>query len=162
MLNPFIPTLTLLAALGSAIVGGVLLAFSSFVMSALVRLPPSQGVAAMQAINVTVINPVFMTIFFGTGAVCLSLAFAQSVARGLMDAALVVTASLAYLIGCLGVTIAFNVPLNDALAALPPQTPETAAYWLRYLSSWTFWNHVRTAAAIAAAAGLTLAFRNGL
>jgi uncharacterized membrane protein len=46
----------------------------------------------------------------------------------------------------------FNVPLNDALAAVDPSSPAAATLWTRYLSDWTFWNHVRTVASTAACA----------
>src|SRR5262245_11299348 len=65
---------TLLAALGSALIAGVFFACSTFVMPALTRLPAAQGIAAMQSINVTVINRWFLSAFLGTGAVCLALA----------------------------------------------------------------------------------------
>ena len=39
--------LTLIAAIGCGLVAGVFFAFSSFVMKALARLQPAQGVAAM-------------------------------------------------------------------------------------------------------------------
>jgi uncharacterized membrane protein len=51
----------------------------------------------------------------------------------------------------------FNVPRNNALAAVSPSSMEAAALWTDYLSTWTFWNHVRTAAALAASALLILA-----
>jgi uncharacterized membrane protein len=62
------------------------------------------------------------------------------------------------------VTIACNVTLNDALALvsdLPsalakPDSPEGATLWAKYLNDWTFWNHVRTIAALAAAALFTV------
>src|SRR5262250_333720 len=63
--------LVFLAAIGSGIVAGVFFAFSSFVMAALGRISPAQAVAAMNSINVTVINPSFMTAFVGTGVLCL-------------------------------------------------------------------------------------------
>ena len=56
--------LILLAIVGSAASGGIFFAFSTFVMQALAQLPPAQGIAAMQAINITVINPWFMMAFF--------------------------------------------------------------------------------------------------
>src|SRR5918992_1573611 len=65
--------LTLATAVASGLVGGVFFAFSNFVMKALGRLRPSEGAAAMQAINVTVINPLFMTALFGTGLTSLVL-----------------------------------------------------------------------------------------
>src|ERR687895_1966757 len=66
--------ITLATAVGAGLVGGVFFAFSNFVMQALGRLRPSEGAAAMQAINITVINPLFMTALFGMGLVSLVLA----------------------------------------------------------------------------------------
>ena len=65
--------LTFLAALGTGSVGGVFFAFSSFVMKALSRLPPAQGIAAMQSINLSVINLSFAIQLFGTAALCVFL-----------------------------------------------------------------------------------------
>jgi hypothetical protein len=65
--------------------------------------------------------------------------------------------SLFYLVGIIAVTIIFNVPLNDALAAAGADTPEGAALWTRYLTEWTAWNHVRTVSGIAALACFIMA-----
>jgi uncharacterized membrane protein len=62
--------LTLLAALGCGLMAGIFFAFSAFVMKALSRLPASEGMAAMQAINVAILNPLFFVVFFGTLALC--------------------------------------------------------------------------------------------
>ena len=66
--------LKLVSALGCGAYGRVFFAFSSFVMKALGRIPPAQGIASMQSINVAVINPSFFAVFFGTAVVCLYLA----------------------------------------------------------------------------------------
>jgi uncharacterized membrane protein len=66
--------LELVAALGCGLVAGVFFAFSTFVMPALARLQPPQGITAMQSINITAINPLFMLAIFGTAAACLFLA----------------------------------------------------------------------------------------
>ena len=58
----------LAAALGSGLIGGLFFAFSSFVMKALGRLPPAKGIAAMQEINVVVLNPLFFAAFSTGGA----------------------------------------------------------------------------------------------
>jgi uncharacterized membrane protein len=50
---------------------GLFFTFSTFVTKALSRLPPGEGMAAMQAINSAILNPLFFTLFFGTVAVCL-------------------------------------------------------------------------------------------
>lgn len=53
--------LILLATIGSSLSGGIFFAFSTFVMQALAKQPTAQGIATMQAINITVINPWFMS-----------------------------------------------------------------------------------------------------
>ncbi|WP_421656758.1 DUF1772 domain-containing protein [Leptothermofonsia sp. ETS-13] len=109
----------------------------------------------MQSINITVINPWFMIAFIGTGIVCLILIviLLQWQQPGV---AYLLVASLLYLVGSLGVTIAFNVPLNDALAVVKSNSTEGAAFWANYLKNWTFWNHVRTIASLAAAVLFTV------
>jgi uncharacterized membrane protein len=149
--------LKLVALLGCALIAGVFFAFSSFVMSALSRLQPVQGMAAMQSINITVINPLFMGVFLGTAVVCLLLVLLSLLRLDRSDAIYAIVGSLLYLVGTFGVTIAFNVPLNDALAVVNPDSPEGASVWASYLINWTYWNHVRTGAAIAAAIALALA-----
>lgn len=48
-----------------------------------------------------------------------------------------------------------HVPLNYALASVDPLGGDAAGRWSRFLAGWTVWNHVRCAAALAAAALLT-------
>jgi uncharacterized membrane protein len=159
--NDLRPVLAFSAALGCGLIAGVFFAFSAFVMRAFGRLSPSQGIAAMQSVNVAVLNPVFLSVFMGTAALCvvaIVFAFLRWQAPG---AAYLLAGGLLYLIGTFLVTVAFNVPRNDALAAVAPTDPESARLWASYLSSWTAWNHVRTAAALLASAAFTLAFRSG-
>jgi uncharacterized membrane protein len=148
--------LKIASTLGCGLTAGVLFAFSSFIMNALARLPPAQGIAAMQFINVTVVNPSFFGVFFGTAVICLYLAVRSVLSWGQPDASLMLAGSLLYIVGTILVTIAFNVPLNNALAAVQPESAEGATLWATYLSSWTAWNHVRTLAALAAAASFTI------
>lgn len=147
----------LFSALGCGLIAGAFFAFSTFVMNALARLPPSQGIAAMQSINIAVINPWFMSVFMGTTAACLFLVVSSLVRWQQPGAAYVLAGSLLYVIGTFLVTVVFNVPLNDALASVDPGNPESATFWVRYVSQWTVWNHVRTVAAVAAATLFTLA-----
>jgi len=149
--------LTLFAALGCGLMAGVFFAFSAFVMKALGRLPTAQGIAAMQSINVAVINPWFMAVFLGTAAACMLLVVFGLVGWDRPGTVYRLVGSLLYLGGTFLVTIVFNVPRNDTLAAVEPASAESATLWARYLASWTAWNHVRTVAALAAAASLTIA-----
>lgn len=151
--------LTLFTALGCALVAGVFFAFSTFVMNALARLQPKEGIIAMQSINITAINPLFMLALFGTAMACIFLAISSVLKWHQPGAAYLLVGSLLYLIGTVLVTIAFNVPLNDALAIAKPDSTEGANLWARYLTNWTFWNHVRTIAALAAALTIALGDR---
>jgi len=157
MIDTWIPILTLLTALGCGLIAGAFFAFSTFVMKALAQLPPAQGIAATQSINIVVINPMFMTAFLGTAVACLVLAFSSFIRWHKPGAAYLLVGSLLYLIGTIMVTMVFNVPRNDALASVNPASAEGANLWTGYVAGWTTWNHVRTAAALAAAALLTIA-----
>jgi uncharacterized membrane protein len=149
--------LKLFAIIGCAVIGGAFLAFSTFIMNALSRLPPAQGIAAMQSINITVINPLFMTALFGTAVACVLLAIAAVPKLPQVNAVYLVVGCLLYLIGAIGVTIAGNIPLNDALAKVDPDSIAGSNLWTRYLSEWTWWNHLRTLAALLASLSLLLA-----
>lgn len=148
-------TALVVAAVGCGLVGGVFFAFSTFVLRALARLPPAQGIVAMQSINVTAVSPAFMSALFGTAVACLATAIASAQRWGEAGAVAALAGSLLYLIGTIAVTIVFNVPRNDALAAVDPASAEGARLWADYLRSWTSWNHVRTVASMAAAVLLT-------
>lgn len=156
-LDKSIFALTLLAALGSGLIAGVFFAFSTFVMKALARLPPSEGIAAMQAINVTVLNPWFLGVFFSTAVACVVALFVALTHWREPGAVYLLVGGAFYLIGTFLVTIVFNVPKNQALASNAPSGPDAANVWTGYLVSWTNWNHVRTAAAFVAAALFSIA-----
>jgi uncharacterized membrane protein len=157
MLNTLLFLLTFLATLGSGLMAGFFFAFSTPVMGALGRLPPMHGIAAMQSINILVINPLFLCAFMGTAVVCAILAVSALFTWHVPGSLALVVGALLYVAGTFLVTMLFNVPLNDALAVVAPDSAEGAGLWTRYLSTWTNWNHVRTVAALAAAALLTLA-----
>ena len=150
-------SLTLVAALGAGLVAGIFFAFSAFIMSALGRLPPESGISAMQSINVVVLNPVFFFVFFGTAVLSLVLAIAALIGWSEASAPYLLAGSLLYLVGTILVTMVFNVPLNNSLASVSANSAEGASVWKRYLSAWTSWNHVRTAASLAASASFIMA-----
>ncbi len=152
--------LILLATVGSAVSGGIFFAFSTFVMHALAKLPSAQGIATMQSINITVINPWFMAAFFAPAMAGVLLSVSLLFQWQPTIAVYLLTASLLYLVGTIGVTVAGNVPLNDALAVVTPTSIKGSTLWSQYLTDWTFWNHVRTAAALLAAILFAIALRH--
>ena len=150
----FLIQITILAY---AFVGGVFLAFSDFIMRSLASTGGHGGVEAMQMINREVFSWVFMLLFLGMAPV--SLAIAAYGIFGLSGPAstLIMFAGLVYLIGCFGVTVFCNVPMNEALAGMDVSDEATRDYWLKtYVPRWTFWNSVRTIACAVAAASLLL------
>ena len=78
------------------------------------------------------------------GVLCRLLRDGRTVSLALAVAALVgwsvpylLAGSLLYLVGTILVTIVFNVPLNNRLASVTPDSTEGAGLWTRYLSTWT-------------------------
>lgn len=151
--------LTFAAFLGSGLMAGLFFAFSTAVMAALARLPAGQGATAMNAINLVIQNPVFLAVFMGTALVCAALAVKAVLGWSQPGSLWLLAGSLFYLVGIFGITVVFNVPLNDALAAVDPASSEGTALWTRYLDEWVFWNHVRTVSGIVSLASFWLAGR---
>lgn len=140
------------AALGSGLMAGLYFVFSIAVMPALGRLPTSAGVTAMQTINKVIVNPWFLAVFFGTGLICLALIGAAATGSVGGHGTFVTIACLLYLAGNIGVTMLFNVPLNNQLAAAEPTSADAARVWGDYLIVWTHWNHVRVVSCLTSAA----------
>lgn len=143
------------ALLGSALIGGVFFAFSSFVMKALARIPSAEGIAAMQSINVVVLNPSFLGAFMGTAAISLVVAVLAFNDFGTASAGFFWAGSLLYLVGTFLVTVLGNVPLNNQLEKVSATSPDSTELWNHYLNRWTMLNTVRTAAAVIAALSFT-------
>ena len=149
--------LTVLCAACAGVIGGVFFAFSVFIMRALADLPPEQGVAAMQRINVRVITPWFLVIFLGAVPL-LALAAVMAFRDAASHASVwLLVAFLIYTVGSVGVTMVFNVPRTNRLAALVADSSEANAYWPGYVKEWLRWNHVRTVSSVLAAAACVLA-----
>ena len=160
-MDGFLFALTLVTAVASGLVRGVFFPFSNFVMEALGRLRPSEGAAAMQSINITVINPAFMTALFGTGVASVVL-----IGWGLADldeayAGWLIAAGAIYVIGEIATTGGYHVPRNNALARVDPESEEGARVWQTYLVEWTRMNHVRTVAGLASCALFAVALQAG-
>ena len=144
-------SIAVLAPLGAALAGGIFFAFSNFVMKALAHLPSSEGIAAMQSINIVVINPGFMGVFMGTVVLSLCMIGLALFRWNDPSAIFFLGGAVFYIAGSCFVTIFANVPLNDQLAALSSTDPGGANVWNHYLDRWTMWNHVRALASIMAA-----------
>lgn len=150
-----------MALLGAACIGGIFFTFSNFVMPALARLPSKEGRHAMQAINITVLNIGFLSVFIGTGAFGLAATVTLWITAGLPNAVMTLVASVIYLVGVIGVTGLGNVPLNESLAHQTDAAKTADEQWERYLVRWTRLNSLRATASLVAAALLVVAWPVG-
>ncbi|OIK15114.1 hypothetical protein BIV60_10300 [Bacillus sp. MUM 116] len=157
MHDKFISLLIFFAALGSGLIAGTFFAFSTFVMNALARLPSHHGIAAMQSINIVVLNRLFLTVFTGTALVSLILLPISLFNWKDTPVVFIFAGSLLYLLGSFLVTGVCNVPLNDTLANLDVKDAASASLWKEYIVKWKAWNHVRTIASLTAMVSFILA-----
>lgn len=152
--------------LGAAIFG-FFFAWVCSTMWGLDAAEPRVAIAAMQAMNASVRNAVFFPAFFLTPvAMAITAALLLNAQR---DAAIAFGIGAAiYLIGGLILTLAVNVPMNEALAhiAIPDDPIAAADIWQSYSERWQIWNQIRTVASgiafLAAAYGAFLIDRNAL
>lgn len=146
-MSPLVFYLAHFVVLAYAMVGGVFLAFSDFIMRALSMTRGHGGVETMQTINREVFRWVFMMLFLGLAPASLLIAAYGAIVVEHGPGLLMSLAGLAYFAGCFGVTVFFNVPMNETLAGMETSADATRDYWTRtYLPRWSFWNTVRTVA----------------
>jgi uncharacterized membrane protein len=161
MNDRYVFSATLFSAVGAGLIAGLFCTFSVFMMKALDRLPPAQGIAAMQSINKTIVNPLFMLAFMGTAAACAVLGVVALFRLDRPEGKWLLAGSLLYLVGCIMLTGGYHIPRNDKLDTFDPTTAEAARYWATYLKEWTFWNHARSLSAIGATVSFIMALRVG-
>lgn len=149
--------LTVVAALGSAIFAGVFFAFSVLVMPSLARTAVAPAVGVMQRINVAALRPAFLLPFLGTAVGCAAVAGWALVGSSGAAAGYLITGGVLYLLGDFGLTIGYHVPRNESLDRVDPAGPAAAASWHAYHGGWIRLNHVRAAAAAAAAVCFVIA-----
>jgi uncharacterized membrane protein len=132
------------AALSSGLMAGVYFAFSVFIMKAFDKIETAQSVAAMNSINEIILRSLFMPVFFGSSIISFLLVVVAFVYWGEAGAGLALIAGLVYFVGMFACTVVFNVPLNNGLARLGPDSNNAQQIWSHYLITWTKWNHLRT------------------
>lgn len=147
-----VAVITVFAAVGAGLVGGLLFAFSNVVMGSLDGESPEIAGRVMNRINVVIVNPLFVLLFAGTAVASAVLVIAE-LADGSDGSWLRIAGAACYLLGVIGVTAGFHIPRNNRLAAAP--VDELGAAWVSFVRPWTVGNHVRAVAAAAAALLLT-------
>jgi len=157
MLEDIAVAMAVVASVGTGLLAGLYFIFSTCVMTALARLPRGQSVAAMNAINEVILNPAFFLVFFGTTAVAIGLIVVGAAETGRPSAVWQSAGAILLILSNLGVTVAFNVPLNNKLAKVEPDDANVGEAWTKYHRPWVAWNHVRTLGCIGALCCFTMA-----
>ena len=150
--TPWWPDAALIAAtVLIGLVAGVFALYSHTIMPGLARTDDRTFVGAFQAIDRSIINPWFMTSVFGALLLTGVAVFGQLGAASRTTVAWLIGAFVLYL-GAIVITLAVNVPLNDAVkAAGDPDTLTNLAQVRADFDEgrWVAWNHVRTVATLA-------------
>ena len=133
-----------LAGLTAAVVAGVFLTFSDFVMRALGASAASAGAEAMQHINRVVYRSLFMVLLLGSVPLAGALLIVALTSAPAAVAYWMGAGALSYFLGVFVVTAFGNVPMNQKFDALDHTSYAGQGYWFVYLKSWTRLNHVRT------------------
>ena len=135
-----------------ALVSGVFLTFSDFVMRSLNGAQTAAGVEVMQVINREVYSSLFMFLLLGMSALSPFLIGYAYLHLAGYAANLIMAGAALYLVGVFVVSLVFNVPMNNRLEAREYAGPEAASYWAKtYMPRWTFWNGIRAIASAASA-----------
>lgn len=152
-MSPFIFVVLQVSIVAYALIGGVFLAFSDFIMRSLAYTGGVGGVEAMQVINREVFRWIFMALFLGMAVVSVFVVIYSVTNLAGGPGTLILIGAVVYLLGCFAVTVFFNVPMNEALAGMDLSSDMTKDYWTNtYLPGWTMWNTIRTASCTVSAA----------
>jgi uncharacterized membrane protein len=147
---------TTAAALGSAVFGGVLFAFSTFVMPGLDASPSAAAITTMQQINRAAPRSLLAVDMVATLVLCLAagIAAALRLRHGADLGTVLVVVGAALYVASFVITAAYHIPRNDAFDSVVATGADAARVWHDYAASWELWNHVRAGAALAGAASM--------
>ena len=131
---------------------GLFYAWSVSVIPGTQKLADPTYLETMQSINRAILNPRFFLIFFGS-VVFLSIASIYQFHISKMTFWLMLSASIFYLFGTVGVTALGNVPLNDQLDLLKLaelDSDKIEAFRAFYETNWNRLHLIRTVFAVMA------------
>lgn len=134
------------ALLLSGAIAGFFYAYSVSVMRGFDAVAPAHAITAMQGINATIRNASFAPAFFGAPLTALAAALLLVTLRRRAAGIAMLAAVLVYVLGAFWPTFAINVPMNEALAGIEPDSADAAQNWAGYAARWTWWNGVRATA----------------
>lgn len=135
----------------TALIAGLLYAYSCSVNIGLGQLPDAEYISAMQAINRAIQNPLFFISFMGTLfllPLSTYLHYGQPVSTRFW---LLLAATVVYILGVIGVTALGNVPLNNMLESFNLKAAslnDMAQQRSKFENAWNQFHTIRTWAAV--------------
>ncbi|MEN8788377.1 MAG: anthrone oxygenase family protein [Flavobacteriaceae bacterium] len=140
----------LIATLLTGLSAGLCFTWSNAVTTGLARLDDVSYLQAFQQMNRTIINPVFLLVFFGPSL----FALITTIQHRFLPAQMLwmlIFATVAYFLGVTLVTVFGNVPINEALDSTDlSEISDSGAQALRTMfeDKWTKYHLIRTYASI--------------
>lgn len=155
MLTPLNITLIVTATI-TALIAGLFYSWSISVTPGLGRLPDASYVSAFQACNRAILNPMFLTCFLGAAVLLPLSTYLHYTPAPSARFWLLLAASVLYLAGVLGVTMAGNVPMNEALDKFDVQHASAEAIAQVRKQFENRWNNLNTIRTIASTLSVVL------
>merc|ERR1719276_734595 len=117
----------------------------------------------MNEINIVIVNPLFILCFFGglVSAYPAKVLYQHPEDYSKQARYYAMASTLVFFFGEVLVTISQNVPRNNALLAVDPESEEGVSYWEKeFLQGWVAWNNTRCIFSVISAflGGLCLSF----
>lgn len=147
----------LLATMTTGLTAGVYTDWSNAIMPGLGTTDDRTFVAAFQALDTAITNPLFLGVEFTGSLLLITLALVLHLRSGRRATLLWLTVALASYLVSVAITLGVNEPLNQQLRSLTDATADTdlaAARALLDEARWTAWNTVRALATLTAFASL--------
>ena len=136
------------AAISTGLMAGIYFAFSTFIMQSFASIESVHSLTAMNSINKTIVRSPFIVVFFGSTIAAVILVVSTLIQPVGNSVGLVLFAGVIFFLGNFVCTAVFNIPLNNSLVNLDPQSGESIQVWKQYVKSWSNWNHVRAATSL--------------
>jgi uncharacterized membrane protein len=147
--------LLFLALLATGLSAGLFFGWAVSVIPGTRRVDGRAYVTTMQAINQAIVNPAFIVVFVGAAFLLVAATIAALVTGSAPEGWWLLAATVIYMPGVLGTTVAGNLPLNDALAEIDLSSAtdaDVASAREMYEEPWNRLHNIRTAAAVLALA----------
>jgi uncharacterized membrane protein len=143
--------LTYLASLTTTgLSAGLFFAWSFSVTPGLAKINDTAYILAMQSMNRAILNPTFFLVFMGPLLLLPLSTYLSYTGTGSLRFWLLAGATIAYIGGVFGITMAGNVPMNEALDAFnlgSATADDIAVRRAGFEDRWIFLNNTRTGCA---------------